>query len=715
MNAMLVLLIGAAILVVGYIFYGGWLAKQWGVKADRVTPAHEFEDGVDYVPAKPYVVLGHHFSSIAGAGPINGPIQAAVFGWVPVLLWVLIGGIFFGAMHDFGALFASLRHKGQTLASVIQENIDDTAKKLFCVFAYLTLILVVAAFASIVAGTFAVVPNADGVVEMTGTNLANSRTAMISVLFIVAAVIWGVALRGRSIPGPVNIALAIVVIVAVVAIGYNFPVFELNNFTWMWIVGAYILVASVAPVWILLQPRDYLSSYLLYGMIALALVGIIGAGVTGAATNLDIPAFTGFTAVKGDSKVATTGFLFPALFITIACGAISGFHSLVASGTTSKQLDHESEAQPIAYGGMLLECLVAIISLCAVAFVFDGYMDGTYASPTQVFAGGLSQMLGCIPGLSGAEDIAYSLLILAVSVFCLTSLDTATRLGRYMFQELFIPAGKTREELSGWRKFFSNPIVATLITVALGVALGLTGYQLVWPLFGAANQLLAALGLLAVCAWLGNAGRNNKMFYVPMVFMLIVTLTSLALTMQAKFLAIMGGALTLANGLQLVLAVLLAVLAVVLAVKGACALLSALYDVEHGVERWVKQVEEDATWAPKIEKGELNLSPAIACVENLRHVQASGVQHPSKCSIAGKGVTVLAAAALSQDDSCLAATLQLAQGKVLFAQKRLFLGCADGVFEILEIKPDGKKEMDACSFAAGVQNIKSGEIEWETL
>ena len=436
MNAMLVLLIGAAVLVVGYIFYGGWLAKQWGVNADRVTPAHEFEDGVDYVPAKPYVVLGHHFSSIAGAGPINGPIQAAVFGWVPVLLWVLIGGIFFGAMHDFGALFASLRHKGQTLASVIQENIDDTAKKLFCIFAYLTLILVVAAFASIVAGTFAVVPNADGVVEMTGTNLANSRTAMISVLFIVAAVIWGVALRGRSIPGPVNIALAIVVIVAVVAIGYNFPVFELNNFTWMWIVGAYILVASIAPVWILLQPRDYLSSYLLYGMIALALVGIIGAGVTGAATNLDIPAFTGFTAVKGDSKVATTGFLFPALFITIACGAISGFHSLVASGTTSKQLDHESEAQPIAYGGMLLECLVAIISLCAVAFVFDGYMDGTYASPTQVFAGGLSQMLGCIPGLSGAEDIAYSLLILAVSVFCLTSLDTATRLGRYMFQEL---------------------------------------------------------------------------------------------------------------------------------------------------------------------------------------------------------------------------------------------------------------------------------------
>ena len=573
MNALIILLVAIAVLVCGYVFYGGWLAKQWGIDPNRPTPAHEFEDGKDYVPAAPYVVLGHHFSSIAGAGPINGPIQAAIFGWVPVLLWVLIGGIFFGAMHDFGALFASIRHKGQTLATVIAENIDDTAKKLFCIFSYLTLILVVAAFASIVASTFAVAPvptdDAAKAVAVETGNLANMRTAMISVLFIVVAVIYGVATRGRKLPTAVNILSAIAIIVVVVALGYNLPVIALDNTTWMILVGLYILVASVAPVWILLQPRDYLSSYLLYGMIALALVGIIGAGVMGNAASLDIPAFTGFAATAGTSKVAASGFLFPALFITIACGAISGFHSLVASGTTSKQLDREAEAQPIAYGGMLLECLVAVISLCAVAFVFSGYMDGTYASPTQVFAGGLSQMLGCIPGLSGAEDIAYSLLILAVSVFCLTSLDTATRLGRYMFQELFIPAGKTREELSGWRKFFSNPVVATLITVALGVALGLTGYQLVWPLFGAANQLLAALGLLAVCAWLGNAGRNNKMFYVPMVFMLIVTLTSLVLTMQAKFLAIAGGALTLANGLQLVLAVLLAVLAVVLAIKGA--------------------------------------------------------------------------------------------------------------------------------------------------
>ena len=572
MNALIILLVAIVVLVCGYVFYGGWLAKQWGIDPNRPTPAHEFEDGKDYVPAAPYVVLGHHFSSIAGAGPINGPIQAAIFGWVPVLLWVLLGGIFFGAMHDFGALFASIRHKGQTLATVIAQNIDDTAKKLFCIFAYLTLILVVAAFASIVASTFAVVPvpldDAAKAASTESANMANMRTAMISVLFIVVAVIYGVVTRGRKLPTAVNILSAIAIIVVVVALGYNLPVIALDNTTWMILVGLYILVASVAPVWILLQPRDYLSSYLLYGMIALALVGIIGAGIMGNAASLDIPAFTGFAATAGTSKVAASGFLFPALFITIACGAISGFHSLVASGTTSKQLDREAEAQPITYGGMLLECLVAVISLCAVAFVFSGYMDGTYASPTQVFAAGLSQMLACVPGLAGAESVAYALLVLAVSVFCLTSLDTATRLGRYMFQELFTPHGMEASELTGWRAVLVNPWVATIVTVVLGVGLGLTGYQLVWPLFGAANQLLAALGLLAVCAWLGNAGRNNKMFYFPMAFMMVVTLTSLALTVWAKIGLLAAGTVDAATVLQLVIGVLLMVFAVILAVKG---------------------------------------------------------------------------------------------------------------------------------------------------
>lgn len=588
MNALLILLVAAVILVIGYIFYGGWLAKQWGVDPKNPTPAHELEDGVDYVPAPPYVVLGHHFSSIAGAGPINGPIQAAVFGWVPVLLWVLIGGIFFGAMHDFGSLFASLRHKGQTLAVVVAENIDNTAKKLFCIFAYLTLLLVVAAFASIVANTFAVVPDLDG--AKAATNLANQQTAMISVIFIGVAVVYGILTRGRNIPGPVNIASAIVLIVIMVAIGYNLPLMgislSLDYNTWMIILGVYILIASVAPVWILLQPRDYLSSYLLYGMILLAVIGIVGASLTGAATNLQIPAFTGFVATNAafdastgqalvdqagkaiTNKAAASGFLFPALFITIACGAISGFHSLVASGTTSKQLDREAEAQPIGYGGMLIECLLAVISLCAVGFVWSKYAAGGYASPTAVFADGLSQMLACIPGLADVQGLAYALLILAVSAFCLTSLDTATRLARYMFQELWTPVDTKPEDLTGARKVMANPYVATIVTVVIGVFLGMTGYTIIWPLFGAANQLLAALALLAVAAWLGNAGRNNKMFFVPMAFMLAATLTSLGITFYQKMLLIMKGGDIFAPAVQALLAVLLFVLAVVLAVKG---------------------------------------------------------------------------------------------------------------------------------------------------
>ena len=402
--------------------------------------------------------------------------------------------------------------------------------------------------------------------------------------------IIGFVTRGRNIPGPVNIVSAIILIVIMVAIGYNLPLMgiaiSLDYDTWMIILGAYILVASVAPVWILLQPRDYLSSYLLYGMIILAIIGIVGASVMGAATDLQIPAFTGFVASNAafdastgqqlvdeagktiTNKAAATGFLFPALFITIACGAISGFHSLVASGTTSKQLDKEGQAQPIGYGGMLIECVLAVISLCAVGFVWSKYAAGGYASPTAVFADGLSQMLACIPGLADAQGLAYALLILAVSAFCLTSLDTATRLARYMFQELWTPVDKKPEELTGVHKFMANPYVATIITVVIGIVLGMTGYSIIWPLFGAANQLLAALALLAVCAWLGNAGRNNKMFFVPMAFMLLATLTSLAITFYQKVTTIMTSGIALAPVLQAILAVLLFVLAIVLAVKG---------------------------------------------------------------------------------------------------------------------------------------------------
>ena len=524
---MLVVIVGIAILVVGYIFYGGWLAKQWGVDDSKTTPAHELEDGMDYVPAKAPVLMGHHFSSIAGAGPINGPIQAAVFGWVPVVLWVLIGGIFFGAVHDYGALFASIRHKGQSLGEVVAVNIGERAKKLFLVFSYLTLVLVVAAFASIVAGTFEAKYTDTGAVDM-AASATNASVAMISILFILMAIVFGLLVYRRGAPLSVATVAGVVGIIICLVIGLNFHPIYLSNTTWMWIIAVYILIASVAPVWILLQPRDYLSSFLLYGMMIIAFVGVLGAGIMGQNTALEIPMFT-----EWKDPMTGLGTMFPALFVTIACGAISGFHSLVGSGTTSKQLDHERDAKPIAYGGMLIECALALISLCAVGYVWADYVAGT-RTPTVVFASGLSGMVSTIPGLGATKDVIYTLLVLTVSAFCLTSLDTATRLARYMFQEFWLKPGETYKDVTGIKATLCNPVVATAITVVLGVGLGMTGYSKIWPLFGAANQLLAGLALLTVCAWLGNIGRNNKMFYIPMVFMMIVTIWSLFQTVTNR-------------------------------------------------------------------------------------------------------------------------------------------------------------------------------------
>lgn len=566
MNGIAVLVIGIAILVVAYLTYGKWLAKQWGIDPSRETPSHTEEDGVDYVPAKAPVLMGHHFSSIAGAGPINGPIQAAVFGWVPVLLWVLIGGIFFGAVHDFGALFASIRHKGQSIGEVIADTMGSKAKKLFIIFSYLTLILVVAAFGSIVANTFMATYTESGAVDY-AASAANATTAMISILFILIAIAFGFLVYRRNAGLGLSTIIGVAAIVICMVIGLNWHPIYLSNKAWMVIVGIYILAASVAPVWILLQPRDYLSSFLLYFMMIVAVVGIIGCGLTGGA-HMDIPAFTGFVDTVAPTG-SSLGYLFPALFVTIACGAISGFHSLVGSGTTAKQLNNEKDAQPIAYGGMLIECALAIISLCAVGYIWANYASGETVTPTVVFATGISKMLGSIPGLAGTEKIAYTLLVLTVSVFCLTSLDTATRLARYMFQEFWLEPEETYKDVTGYKKVLTNPFVATLITVILGIGLGLTGYANIWPLFGAANQLLAALGLLAVATWLGKAGKNNKMFLLPMAFMLVVTLTSLFFTLKTNFAGIAAGV----EGVtwcyvRAILAALLMVLAVILAIDG---------------------------------------------------------------------------------------------------------------------------------------------------
>ena len=427
MNIALILIISLVILVLGYIFYGGWLAKKWGVEPNRKTPAHELEDGMDYVPAKAPVVMGHHFSSIAGAGPINGPIQAAVFGWVPVLLWVLIGGIFFGGVHDFGALFASVRNKGQSIGEIINDTMGKKAKRLFLVFGWLTLLLVVAAFSAIVASTFGTTTAAGDAV--TGAALdSHLSTAMISILFIVLAIIFGCLVYRAHVKTWISTIIGVVGIVGIIALGLSWHPIALSYNAWMWLLGAYILIASVTPVWILLQPRDYLSSFLLYAMVLVSLVGVIGAAIKGYG-HVDIPAFTGFVAPESNG-LFTTGTLFPALFVTIACGAISGFHSLVSSGTTAKQLDNEKHMQPIAYGSMLVECLVAVVSICAIGFVWNTIKDSPdlasigLTSPPTVFAKGVSGMIATFAG-EKAASVCFSLLVLAVSVFCLTSLDTA--------------------------------------------------------------------------------------------------------------------------------------------------------------------------------------------------------------------------------------------------------------------------------------------------
>ena len=560
MNTLVLVLISTAVLVCGYLFYGRWLCKQWGVGENtEETPAHTMEDGIDYVPARAPVLMGHHFSSIAGAGPITGPIGAAMFGWLPVTLWVLVGGIFFGGVHDFGALFASIRHNGQSIGEVISANMSKRAKRLFLIFAYLTLLLVVAAFASIVASTFGAKYDEAGVLDAAASS-SNASVAMVSLLFILIAIVFGFCVYRRNASMAVSTVLGIVAIIAIMAVGMNFHPLYLSTNTWMIIVGIYIAIASVAPVWILLQPRDYLSSFLLYAMLFVAFVGVVGAHPD---INPELfPAFAGFAVDNGNG----IQYMFPILFTTVACGAISGFHSLVSSGTTSKQLNKETDAKPIAYGGMLLECVLAILTLCAIAYARE---TGHTAGATDIFAGCIAAMVAAIPGLAGLENILYTLLILTYSAFCLTSLDTATRLARFMFQEFWLEPGQTAKDVTeGYKKLLVNPYFATAITVIIGILLGMTGYSKIWGLFGSANQLLAGLGLLAVAAWLGNIGRNNKMFLLPMAFMMVVTICSLVITVKNQIGLISAGGADWGPYAQTVLAVLLIILAILLVIEG---------------------------------------------------------------------------------------------------------------------------------------------------
>ena len=563
MNGLVLLLIGIAVLLCGYIFYGRYLCKKWGVgETNEPTPAHTMEDGIDYVPAKAPVLMGHHFSSIAGAGPITGPISAAMFGWLPCMLWILVGGIFFGGVHDFGALFASVRHKGKSIGEIISANMSLRAKRLFIIFSYLTLILVVAAFASIVAGTFAA-KYVDGQLDL-AASATPASVAMVSLLFIVIAIAFGFMVYRRNAPMGVSTIAGVIAICLCMVIGMNWHPIYLSNTAWMWIVGLYIAIASVTPVWILLQPRDYLSSFLLYAMLAIAAIGVVIAH-----PNMVDSTGAGLVAIgDGMNAAGIKQPIFPVLFTTIACGAISGFHSLVSSGTTSKQLDKETDAKPIAYGGMLLECVLAVITLVAIAYARQ---TGHTAGATDIFAGGVAGMASQIAGGNQSLfNILYTLLVLTYSAFCLTSLDTATRLARFMFQEFWIDGtkGETPENVTGLKKVMANPYIATGITVVLGILLGLNGYAKIWALFGSANQLLAALGLLAVATWLGNVGKDNKMFLIPMAFMLCVTIASLLINSWQQFNVILAGGADWGPYVQVVLGLMLVILAVVLAIEG---------------------------------------------------------------------------------------------------------------------------------------------------
>lgn len=550
MSGIMMMVIAIVVLGGAYLVYGRYLQNKWGIDPDAKTPAYEMEDGVDYVPADTNVVFGHQFASIAGAGPINGPIQAAMFGWLPVLLWILIGGVFFGAVQDFASMYASVKNKGRTIGYIIEEYIGKLGKKLFLLFCWLFCILVVAAFADVVAGTFnGFAVDASGAVSRVAANGAVATTSM---LFIVEAVLLGILLKYGKLNKWVNTAIAIVMLVAAVALGLQFPLY-LSRDIWHIIIFAYVLVACVVPVWALLQPRDYLNSYLLIFMIVGAVIGVF---VANPSCNLE--AFTGFC-VDGQ-------YLFPILFVTIACGAVSGFHSLVSSGTASKQIKNEKNMLPVSFGAMLMESMLAVIALIAVASFAQGEAaaQGLTTQP-QIYAGAIANFLS-VAGLP--HSLVFTLINLAVSAFALTSLDSVARVGRLSFQEFFVDDDVDEKNMSPFLKVVTNKYFATILTLVLSYLLAKVGYAEIWPLFGSANQLLSVLALVACAVFLKKTKRQGAMLWIPMIFMMAVTFTALAMTIVKLSGAFMTTGLSLGNTLQLVFAVLLLILGVLVAIQG---------------------------------------------------------------------------------------------------------------------------------------------------
>ena len=552
MNTLVIVLIAAVCLFGAYALYGRWLANKWGIDPTAKTPAVVHEDGRDYVPTDGWTVFAHQFSSIAGAGPVTGAIQAAAFGWLPVLLWVLLGGIFFGAVTDFGALYASVKNDGKSMGMLIEKYIGKTGRKLFLLFCWLFCGIVIAAFADMVAGTFNAFGADGALVEAAQTNGA---AGMVSIMFMVFAVVFGLLQNKFHFSGWKENVISIVFIVLSFVVGVNAPVI-LGKAAWSYITFVYIFFAAVLPMWLLKQPRDHMTTFMFVAMIVGAVLGLI---VNHPVMNL--PVFTGFNNAK-------LGTMFPILFVTVACGAVSGFHSLVSSGTSSKTVSNEKDMLKVGYGAMILESLLAVIALCVAgaAAAADGTpADGT---PFQIFSRGVASFF---VGFGLDQHFASVFMTMCVSALALTSLDAVARIGRMSFQELF--SVDDMEHAAGWRKLLCNVYFSTIITLVFGFILTKIGYANIWPLFGSANQLLSALVLATLCVFLKVTGRNNKMIFPPLIIMLCVTFTALVQRLIAMVKAISTaasvtipagettwGAVFIANGLQLILAVLLIVL-----------------------------------------------------------------------------------------------------------------------------------------------------------
>lgn len=550
MNGLLLLGLAALILVVAYLCYGRYLVKTWGIDPNAITPAVAKEDGVDYVPTNKWTVFAHQFSSIAGAGPVTGPVMAMMFGWLPAFLWVVIGGVFFGAVQDFGALYASVKSEGKSMGQIIEKYIGRTGKKLFFLFCWVFTLIVIAAFADMVAGTF------NGF-SAEGVKLApNASAASISILYVFVAMAFGLLLRKVNLEGWPKVVLGIVLIVAMLAVGIKFPVYATKT-TWIYLVFVYIFFASVTPMWLLKSPRDYLTTFLFIGMIAAAVVGVFMSNPT-----VTVPAFTGF-------KSATGSYLFPTLFVTIACGAVSGFHSLVSSETSSKMVKNEKDMLQVGYGSMLLESLLAVLVIVIVGSLPNlkqtGVLDlalanmalADTATPFTKFSAGVT---GLVAQLGLPQSWGLCIMTMFVSALALTSLDAVARISRMSFQEFFeVEEGETPSQLVS---VLTNKYVSTLISLFFGYLLSLGGYVNIWPLFGSANQLLAAMVLVSLAVFLKVTGRKGFMLYVPMVLMFIVTMTALVQAIYAIVmkLFVTGGFVLMTDGLQLVVAVLLVAL-----------------------------------------------------------------------------------------------------------------------------------------------------------